>query len=396
MVTLNLNELNQIESGASKKKIYRFKNENTKNILVDFSYSFSDYLSFINVHQFLSNVNISIPKIFDTNHNEKLILMEDFGNDRYDKIITNYDVRQLLVNAIDSLIAIQDYDKPLIADGFKEYNYLNFKDEIIEFVDFYLPLLKTSSDQMEEFLQIWTSEFNKLNFHWNSFVHKDFELSNLMYLPNKVSHLKCGILDFQNAGGFKEYNYLNFKAELIEFVDFYLPLLKTSSDQMEEFLQIWTSEFNKLNFHWNSFVHKDFELSNLMYLPNKVSHLKCGILDFQNAFIGFSGWDLFSLLENPRIDFEDKYNQELIEYFYYKSDQKISYKDFLMQYFFLNTARQTRIIGRWVSLDKKNNNNYYQSNFHSVTIKRLKNSLYNLQNKQLSHLYKKILKNEKF
>ena len=83
MVTLNLNELNQIESGASKKKIYRFKNENTKNILVDFSYSFSDYLSFINVHQFLSNINISIPKIFDTTDTEKLILMEDFGNDRY-------------------------------------------------------------------------------------------------------------------------------------------------------------------------------------------------------------------------------------------------------------------------------------------------------------------------
>ncbi len=312
MVTLNLNELDQIESGASKKKIYRFKNKNTKNILVDFSYSFNDYLLFINVHQYLSNINISIPKIFDTNDTEKLILMEDFGNDRYDKILTNYDTKKLLVNAIDSLIAIQRYDKPLIADGFKEYNYLNFKEEIIEFVDFYCPLLKTSSNQMEEFLQIWTSEFKKLNFNWNSFVHKDFELSNLMYLPHRENHLKCGILDFQNA------------------------------------------------------------------------------------FIGFSGWDLFSLLENPRIDFDEKYNQELIEYFYYNTNQNISYKDFLMQYYFLNTARQTRIIGRWVNLDIKNNNNFYQSNFHIVTIKRLKNSLFNLQNKKLINLYKTILKNEKF
>ena len=119
MVTFNINELNRIESGASKKKIYRFKNKNTKNILVDFSYSFSDYLSFINVHQYLSNINISIPKIFDTNDTEKLILMEDFGNDRYDKIITNYNVKQLLVNAIDSIIAIQQFDKPLLEDGFK-------------------------------------------------------------------------------------------------------------------------------------------------------------------------------------------------------------------------------------------------------------------------------------
>ena len=312
MVTLNFNELNQIESGASKKKIYRFKNKNTKNILVDFSYSFSDYLSFINVHKYLSNINISIPKILDTSDFDKLILMEDFGNERYDKIINNYDLKQLLVNATDSLIAIQNFDKPLIEDGFKQYNYSIFKEE------------------------------------------------------------------------------------LIEFVDFYLPLLKITSDQMEEFLQIWASEFKKLNFNWNAFVHKDFELSNLMYLPHRENHLKCGILDFQNAFIGFSGWDLFSLLENPRIDLDVKYNKELIEYFYNNTNQIISYKDFLTQYFFLNTARQTRIIGRWVNLDKKNNNKHYQSNFHAVTIKRLKNSLFNLQNKQLINLYKIILKNEKF
>ena len=312
MVSLNINELNQIESGASKKKIYRFKNESKKKILVDFSYNFSDYLSFINVHKYLSNINISIPKIFETSDIEKLILMEDFGNDRYDKIINNYDVKQLLVNAIDSLLVIQNFDKPLKTDGFKQYNYSTFKEEIIEFVDSYLPILKTSSDQIEEFLQIWKSEFEKFNFNWNSFVHKDFELSNLMYLPHKENHLKCGILDFQNA------------------------------------------------------------------------------------FIGFSGWDLFSLLENPRVDFDEKYNKDLIEYFYNNSNQRISYKDFLKQYFFLNTARQTRILGRWVNLDEKNNNNYYKSNFHAVTIKRLKNSLFNLQNTQLNNLYKIILKNEKF
>ena len=311
MVTLNFKELNRIESGASKKKIYRFKKKNTKNIVVDFSYSFSDYLSFINVHKYLSNINISIPKILDTSDIDKLILMEDFGDERYDKIINNYDFKELLVNATNSLIAIQNFDKPLIKDGFEQYNYSVFKEEIIEFVNFYLPLLKTSSDQMEEFLQIWASEFKKLNFNWNSFVHKDYELSNLMYLPQKENHLKCGILDFQNA------------------------------------------------------------------------------------FIGFSGWDLFSLLENPRIDLDVKYNRELIEYFYNNTNQSISYKDFLTQYFFLNAARQTRIIGRWVNLDKKNNNSYYQSNFHAVTIKRLKNSLFNLQNKQLINLYKIILKNEK-
>ena len=144
-----------------------------------------------------------------------------------------------------------------------------------------------------------------------------------------------------------------------------------------------------MNFKWNSFVHKDFELSNLMYLHNREGHLKCGILDYQNAFIGFSGWDMFSLLENPRIYFDDKYNDELIEYFYNNTNQNISFNEFLIQYYFLNTARKSRVIGRWIKLDKKNKNNYY-SKYLGVTIKRLKKSLYYLQNKKLSKLYSKV------
>ena len=112
--------------------------------------------------------------------------------------------------------------------------------------------------------------------------------------------------------------------------------------------------------------------------------------DYQNAFIGFSGWDVFSLLENPRIYFDNKYNDELIEYFYNNTNQNISFGEFLNQYYFLNTARQSRIIGRWINLDKKNKNNFYSKYLH-VTLKRLKKSLYYLQNPKLSKIYSKIL-----
>ena len=127
-----------------------------------------------------------------------------------------------------------------------------------------------------------------------------------------------------------------------------------------------------------------------MYLHNREDHLKCGILDYQNAFIGFSGWDMFSLLENPRIYFDDKYNDELIEYFFNNTNQYLSFDEFLTQYYFLNTARQSRIIGRWINLDKKNKNNNY-SKYLNVTTKRLKKSLYYLQNQKLSKLYSKVM-----
>jgi len=302
----DLSEVYQIESGASQKKIYRFKNHDKQGVFVDFSYNNKDYHSFLEVNKFLSTINISVPKIFDIDDSKNLILMEDFGNNRYDKIISSINLKEVLLNSINSLIEIQ----------------------------------------------------------------------NTSQLINNYN------LD--------TYNFSSFKIEISEFADFYLPFKNISKSIKDEFFIIWCSEFENLNFSWNSFVHKDFELSNLMYLQNRKNHLKCGILDYQNAFIGFSGWDMFSLLENPRIYFDDRYNDELIEYFYNNTNQTISYSEFLNQYYFLNTARQSRIIGRWINLDKKNKKNNY-SKYINVTIKRLKKSLFYLQNQNLSKLYSKVI-----
>ena len=82
----NFNEVYQIESGASQKKIYRFKDKDKEGVIVDFSYNYKDFDSFLEVNKFLSTINISVPKIFDIDDNKNLILMEDFGNNRYDNI----------------------------------------------------------------------------------------------------------------------------------------------------------------------------------------------------------------------------------------------------------------------------------------------------------------------
>ena len=70
--------------------------------------------------------------------------------------------------------------------------------------------------------------------------------------------------------------------------------------------------------------------------------------------------------------------------------ENISFEEFLTQYYFLNISRQSRIIGRWINLNKKNKNNDYLK-YLNVTLKRLKKSLYYLQNHKLSKLYSKVL-----
>tara|TARA_B110000196_G_C21120456_1_gene652932 strand:- start:627 stop:1550 length:924 start_codon:yes stop_codon:yes gene_type:complete len=305
-MNLNFADLYQIDSEASKKKIYRFNKTQINKLVIDFSYYPIDFKLFIEVNNYLSNINISIPTIFEINKEKHIIIMEDFGDKRYDKLISITDPRDILYNAVDSLIEIQNNSNLDTFTNFEKYNFDLFKEEISEFVNFYLPL-------------------------------KNYKI-----------------------------NY------------------------EDEFYSIWESEFNNIDFNWDTFVHKDFEFTNLIHLPDRKGHLKCGIIDFQNAFIGFSGWDLFSLLENPRIYFNQKYNIELVEYFYRNTNQKISLKEFLVQYYFLNIARQTRIIGRWINLDSKNKNNNYLK-FLNVTIKRLRNSLLHLNNRKITNLYEKIL-----
>ena len=157
----------------------------------------------------------------------------------------------------------------------------------------------------------------------------------------------------------------------------------------DKFNQIYYNYYN-LNFEFDTFIHKDFELTNLMYLPKNTNHLKCGILDFQSAFKGFKGWDLFSLLENSRIYFSREKNEKFIKYYYENTYPNLEFDHFRNQYYFLNTSRQTRLLGRWVKFSKIDKNNSYLK-YIDTTTKRLKESLVNLNIKALNNIYDKIL-----
>ena len=123
-----------------------------------------------------------------------------------------------------------------------------------------------------------------------------------------------------------------------------------------------------------------------------MGHLKCGVIDFQSSFWGESSWDLFSLLEDSRILFTDQFNDDFVHYFYSHTNQTISLNDFKIKFHYLNSSRQTRLLGRWVKLSKELNHKWYLD-FISVTQYRLKKSINYLNNKQLSRFYNKYVFN---
>ena len=226
------------------------------------------------------------------------------------------------------------------------------------------------------------NRFNKIYNKDNLYKLLKLALENIIFIQNE--------LNLNNLKNLKEYTFEDLKIELKEFVTYYIPNNKNSNFPTSKFYESWKSIFYSQNYNMKNFAHKDFEFVNLFFLENCESHLKCGIIDFQSAFKGFIGWDLISLLENPRINFTRDHNEKLIEYFYDNTSIIENFNTFLEQYHVLSLARQTRLLGRWRKLLSTNNDNKYL-NYLKITKSRTIATLNNIKNYELRSMYEKYL-----
>jgi len=296
----------EINDGLSKKKIYRKFEKKLNKIIIDFSENKVDFYNFLNVYNILKNINVSIPKIYEVHNHIPIIIMEDFGEKKMDKIFNENNYYSLIKSSVECLVFIQNN------------------------------------------------------------LAKD-DLTKL-----------------------QKYTYEEFNRDISEFILYFIPFKKIKNFPIDEFYKIWKKIYETLEINFTSFAHKDFEFINLFFLNKNNSYLKIGIIDFQSAFISFVGWDLFSILENPRNNFSRKYNEELISYFYNSISTKLEFNEFRQQYYLLNLSRQTRLLGRWAKLIQEKNDNIYNE-FISATHNKLKICLENVDDVALKLAYKNIL-----
>ena len=256
--------------------------------------------------------------------------------------------------------------------------------EILQKINISIPkIYEVNQKQYKIYMQDFgKNRFNKIYNKDNLYKLLKLAVENIIVIQNESN--------LNNLKNLKEYTFEDLKIELKEFVTYYIPNNKNSNFPTSKFYETWKSIFYSQNYNMKHFVHKDFEFVNLFFLENCESHLQCGIIDFQSAFKGFIGWDLISLLENPRINFTRDYNDKLIEYFYDNISIIESFNTFLEQYYVLSLARQTRLLGRWKKLLSTNNDNKYL-NYLKITKSRTIATLNNIKNYELRSMYEKYL-----
>ena len=256
--------------------------------------------------------------------------------------------------------------------------------EILQKINISIPkIYEVNQKQYKIYMQDFgKNRFNKIYNKDNLYKLLKLAVENIIVIQNESN--------LNNLKNLKEYTFEDLKIELKEFVTYYIPNNKNSNFPTSKFYESWKSIFYSQNYSMKNFAHKDFEFVNLFFLENYESHLQCGIIDFQSAFMGFIGWDLLSLLENPRIDFTRDYNDKLIEYFYDNTPIIENLNTFLEQYYVLSLARQTRLLGRWRKLFSINNDNQYLD-YLKITKSRTITTLNNIKNYELRSIYEKYL-----
>lgn len=143
--------------------------------------------------------------------------------------------------------------------------------------------------------------------------------------------------------------------EICLLTDWYYPALigeKLSFEKRQQFLSLWKDALGTVSEARECLALRDYHAENLLELANG----KVGQLDFQDAVIGHSAYDLVSLLQDARRDVDPLVENEMIVYFADKLGRDED--QFREHYAILGAQRNIKIIGIFARLfvrDGKNN-----------------------------------------
>jgi aminoglycoside/choline kinase family phosphotransferase len=101
------------------------------------------------------------------------------------------------------------------------------------------------------------------------------------------------------------YDEARLLAEAALLVDWYLPAATgrpTGAALREEYMALWRGLLPLARGAPDTLVLRDYHVDNLMRLDGRPGLAACGLLDFQDAVLGPSSYDLVSLLEDARRD----------------------------------------------------------------------------------------------
>ena len=268
-----MKNLKKIKGDASFRNFFRKKEDQFSSIIVYAKKEkFKNLLVYDAINKILNNQKILAPRLYSENYSENYIEIQDFGNQ------TIFDV---------------------LKKKKKKDIFILFK-KIIKLLH-----------------QIQSIKVKKIK----NFKNKDYKIP--LYQKNilmKEANLFCD--------WYVKKSYLNISKE------------KFSKD----FKKIIKKLLSNLTLKNNVFVHRDFHVSNLMLVNNRI-----GVIDSQDALIGNKAYDLASLIDDVRFKTSKSLKRKIFD-FYLKKQSKLQISKFKNDFEIISVLRNLKIIGIFTRL----------------------------------------------
>jgi aminoglycoside/choline kinase family phosphotransferase len=273
-------DFKEIKGDASIRKFYRNTKKNSIIVFANIE-KIKNLLIYDSINKILIKNNIIAPKLLSQNYRNNYIEIQDLGNKTiYQIFIKNkknhYLILKKVINVLNKIQKIKD-------KKIKNFN----------------------------------NKFYKLKNYNNKVLFNETKLFNDWYVPKKLSKKKI---------------YL-FK------------------DKFNKEIKLLLS---KLKFKNNTFVHRDFHVSNLIINSKN----QIGLIDNQDALIGNRAYDLASLIDDVRYKTSNSLKDKVYNY-YLKTNKNIHPKKFKNDFDILSVLRNLKIIGIFTRLAERDKKKKY-------------------------------------
>ena len=181
---------------ASFRRYVRVRRGGGTAMLMDAPPPEEDVRPFMAVAARLTELGLSAPRVDRADPAHGLLLLEDFGDDTFTRLLDNGESeRALYTLATDALIALQR--RPDAADGFPAFGEDMFVAGAELLLDWYLPAATDRDGFRTAMRQVLAPVLEGPG----TLMLRDFHVDNLVRLDGRTGAAACGLLDFQDAAG---------------------------------------------------------------------------------------------------------------------------------------------------------------------------------------------------
>jgi N-acetylmuramate 1-kinase len=188
---------------ASFRRYYRLADGARRAIVMDAPPPQEDVRPFMAVQRLLQGIGLSAPAIYAADVENGLLILEDFGDGTFSNLLAaGASESDLYALATDVLIALHRRFDVARAPDLPAYDEERLLDEVVRFVDWYLPAMTGSAAPTpirDAYLEAWRAVLPLAAGAPATLVLRDFHVDNLMRLEGRVGVEACGLLDFQDA-----------------------------------------------------------------------------------------------------------------------------------------------------------------------------------------------------